>query len=55
MGVLIEHAQVKIYDDDKVTDDDGLGKAEFTLGALMAAPGRSVTEALKHRSGRLAK
>lgn len=46
---------MKIYDDDKVSDDDSLGKAEFTLGALMSAPGRSVTETLKDRSGRLAK
>lgn len=47
--------QVKIYDDDTVTDDDGLGKAEFTLGTLMSAPGRSLVEQLKERSGRLAK
>lgn len=46
---------MKIYDDDTLTDDDGLGKATFTLGTLMSAPGRSVTEPLKDRSGRLAK
>lgn len=46
---------MKIYDDDTVTDDDGLGKSEFTLGTLMSAPGRSVVEQLKDRSGRLAK
>ncbi|CAB1102218.1 unnamed protein product [Ectocarpus sp. CCAP 1310/34] len=46
---------VKIYDSDQVSDDDSLGKADFTLGALMSAPGRSITEALKDRSGRLAK
>eukprot|EP00903_Cladosiphon_okamuranus_P012541 g11743.t2 len=51
----IQYIKVKIYDDDKVSDDDTLGKAEFTLGALMSAPGRSVTENLKDRSGRLAK
>ncbi|CAM9640078.1 unnamed protein product [Scytosiphon promiscuus] len=51
----IQHIKVKIYDDDRVTDDDGLGKVEFTLGSLMSAPGRSMTEALKERSGRLAK
>ncbi|CAN0474404.1 unnamed protein product, partial [Ectocarpus sp. 12 AP-2014] len=46
---------VKIYDSDQVSDDDSLGKADFTLGALMSAPGMSITEALKDRSGRLAK
>lgn len=44
-----------MYDDDTITDDDGLGKATFTLGALMSSPGRSVTERLKDRSGKLAK
>ncbi|CAM9104353.1 unnamed protein product [Pylaiella littoralis] len=51
----IQYIKVKMYDDDKISDDDGLGKAEFTLGALMSAPGRTVTETLKDRSGRLAK
>eukprot|EP00752_Nemacystus_decipiens_P006392 g5760.t1 len=51
----IQYIKVKVYDDDTLTDDDGLGKAEFTLGVLMSAPGRSVTEALKDRSGRVAK
>lgn len=46
---------MKIYDDDNISDDDSLGKAEFTLGQLMSAPGRTVKEALKDRSGRLAK
>lgn len=46
---------MKFYDDDTVTDDDGLGKAVFTLGTLMSSAGCSVTERLKDRSGRLAK
>ncbi|CAM9627722.1 unnamed protein product, partial [Laminaria digitata] len=50
-----QHVKVKIYDDDTVTDDDGLGKAVFTLGALMSAPGRSAVEQLKDRSGRSTK
>ena len=53
-GPVSSGTQVKIYDDDTVTDDDGLGKTEFTLGTLMSAPGRTVVEQLKHRSGRLA-
>lgn len=44
--------QVKVYDDDTVTDDDGLGKAEFTLGTLVSAPGRSISTRLKKRSGK---
>lgn len=47
--------QVKVYDDDTITDDDGLGKAEFTLGNLMSAPGGSISVRLKKRSGRTAK
>lgn len=53
--VFIHVSQVKVYDDDLITDDDGLGKAEFTLGALMSAPGRSITVRLTKRSGRRAK
>lgn len=47
--------QVKVYDDDTITDDDGLGKAEFTLATLMSSRGRSICERLKSRSDRLAK
>lgn len=47
--------KVEVYDHDTLTADDALGQATFTLGALLAAPGRTVTEQLKHRSGRLAK
>lgn len=52
---IVCNIQVKIYDDDTLTDDDGLGKAAFTLGELMAAPGRSIKEGLKKRSGKKAK